>query len=624
MPDLFGTSSRLTAVVAILFAGCLTAHAGKTRYVSPTGSHLAPYTNWARAARTIQAAARVSAPGDKIIVANGVYEITNQIVLPARVKLVSKSGPAGAIIKGNGATRCVYMPKSGAVLTGFTITGGATDGSGAGVYCNNGTVADCVITNNHASGDDPCGGGVYAINLSLVSNCVVRGNSVTGKRNDPIFSHSWGGGIYASQSAVIRCVIQNNLATAENNAQGGGLFCNSRMENCLISDNTTYGCAYAMGGGVYSDVGGSLRNCLVVRNLAYVNRGPWSDGVSARGGGVYFFSGGSLQNCTISENRADGEFAFGGGYHCGFEDAIVNSIIWGNATTARREALFPDFLPNQVVGPPTISHSLIGEDPGFEAGSYRLDGELPSPCIDAGANASWMKTAKDLAGKSRISNAKVDIGAYEFAVQKILGLSGSLAFGNVLTGQTATATLTIANTGNRALTVSGLAYPAGFSGAWSGTVPAGGSQEVTVRFRPRKAARYGGLVTVNSDKTSGKNTIAVTGTGVLPCQFCFSANAYSAREGVPRKITVKRINGSVGESSVDYVMKPITAEAWQDFSPESGTLTWANGETASRTIMTDTSADSDPEGPETFQIILKNPVGATLAAPAKTVVTILE
>jgi hypothetical protein len=514
------------------------------------------------------------------------------------------------------------MPKPGAGLRGFTITGGATTANGAGVYCNNGTVLDCVISNNAAAGEEPCGGGVYGINASLISNCVVSGNSVTGT-GDPVFDHAWGGGIYAYQSSVIRCVVQSNQATAGNSARGAGLFCNSRVESCLIRGNTAHGGAFALGGGVYSDVGGRLRNCLVAGNLAYSNRGLWSGGFSAEGGGVYFFSGGTLQNCTITGNRVDGEYSSGGGYHCGVSDSIVNSIIWGNAATARVTAEYFDFEPNPDA-PPAVDHSCIGENPGFEAGSYRLDADLPSPCIDAGVTASWMKSAKDLDGNNRISNGKADIGAYEFTVKKIMGLSGSLAFGNVVTGRTATVILTITNRGNRALTVSGIAYPPRFSGAWSGTIPAQAAQEVTVRFRPLEAMPYAGLITVTSDKTSGSSTINATGKGVPPCQFCFSASAYSAREGVPRKITVKRINGAVGESSVDYVMKPITAQAYEDFTPASGTLSWTNGETAAKTFLTDNPGDSEADDRETFQISLKNPVGATLAAPAKTIVTILE
>jgi len=99
---------------------------------------------------------------------------------------------------------------------------------------------------------------------------------------------------------------------------------------------------------------------------------------------------------------------------------------------------------------------------------------------------------------------------------RILGLSGNLAFGSVATGTNATATLTITNAGNVALTISSISYPAGFSGAFSGMIPAGSAQSVTVTFAPAASINYDWIVTVHSDATSGTSTIAVSGTGFTP------------------------------------------------------------------------------------------------------------
>jgi len=91
-----------------------------------------------------------------------------------------------------------------------------------------------------------------------------------------------------------------------------------------------------------------------------------------------------------------------------------------------------------------------------------------------------------------------------------------LAFGNVQVNTTTTTTLTISNSGNSGLTVGSITYPAGFSGAWSGTIPAGGSQPVTVMFAPTAVTSYGGTITVNANQTNGTNTISVSGTGTTP------------------------------------------------------------------------------------------------------------
>jgi hypothetical protein len=105
----------------------------------------------------------------------------------------------------------------------------------------------------------------------------------------------------------------------------------------------------------------------------------------------------------------------------------------------------------------------------------------------------------------------------------VIALSGNLAFGNVNVGTTSTTVLTVTNTGSAPLNVTSVTYPAGFSGGFaSGTIPAGGSQTVTVTFAPTAAQSYSGNITVAGDQASGTNTIAVSGTGVAEATFTLS------------------------------------------------------------------------------------------------------
>jgi hypothetical protein len=96
---------------------------------------------------------------------------------------------------------------------------------------------------------------------------------------------------------------------------------------------------------------------------------------------------------------------------------------------------------------------------------------------------------------------------------RIIALSGNLSFGSVTLGQTATRTLTLSNSGNAALTISGITYPVGFTGNWTGSIAPGATQNVTVTFTPASATTYSGSLTVNSDATSGANTLPLSGTG---------------------------------------------------------------------------------------------------------------
>jgi hypothetical protein len=105
----------------------------------------------------------------------------------------------------------------------------------------------------------------------------------------------------------------------------------------------------------------------------------------------------------------------------------------------------------------------------------------------------------------------------------VIALSGNLTFGSVTVGQTSTAQLTISNTGNAELSVTGVTYPTAFSGTFtSGTIAAGGSQIVTVTFAPTAAQTYTGNITVTGNQSSGTNSIAVSGTGTAIATFTLS------------------------------------------------------------------------------------------------------
>jgi hypothetical protein len=106
-----------------------------------------------------------------------------------------------------------------------------------------------------------------------------------------------------------------------------------------------------------------------------------------------------------------------------------------------------------------------------------------------------------------------ETASFALVPTRVISLSGNLAFGDVPMGSSGNETLTINNTGNSTLTVSSIAYPDGFSGNWSGAIPSGGSTSLTVTFSPLVATNYGGNLMVNSDATSGINTLAVSGIG---------------------------------------------------------------------------------------------------------------
>jgi hypothetical protein len=202
-----------------------------------------PYTNWATASTTIQAAVDEAVAGDQILVTNGVYQtggrvvfgaITNRVAVDKPVTVQSVNGAAVTVIRGfqvpdttngDGAIRCVYLT-NGAALVGFTLTHGATRSNGYGDYQR-----------------EQSGGGVWCESASTVlSNCVLTGNSAA----------YYGGGV--SRGTLNNCTLISNSADA-----GGGAS-DSTLNNCALTGNS----AGTGGGAAYS----MLNNCIVYYNSA--------------------------------------------------------------------------------------------------------------------------------------------------------------------------------------------------------------------------------------------------------------------------------------------------------------------------------------------------------------------
>ena len=400
-----------------------------THYVSLSGSHTAPFTNWLTAATNIQAAIDVVEAGDTVLVTNGVYAtggafaggLTNRMAMTNAVTVQSVNGPAVTIIQGRGpkgaaAVRCAYVA-NGARLIGFMLTNGFTQtssgnaGSGGGLYCDSaaGIVSNCTLTGNSAD----YGGAVYN---GTLYNCALAGNSA-----------NYGGGAY--YSTLYQCTLTGNLAN-----DGGGAY-NSTLYQCTLVGNRA---SYSRGGGAF---GGTLYTCILTSNSASSSGGGVYNGTlnhcaltgnsaGASGGGA---SGGMLYNCTLTGNSA----SYGGGardgtlYHCtltgnsasdgggAHNDTLYNCIAYYNTAPQN-----PNYSGS------TLNYCCTLPMPSSGNGNFtntpRLGGltnphlTQGSPCTDSGNNA-YVFTAVDLDGEARTNGTRVDVGCDEFWANSCTG-----------------------------------------------------------------------------------------------------------------------------------------------------------------------------------------------------------
>ncbi len=90
-------------------------------------------------------------------------------------------------------------------------------------------------------------------------------------------------------------------------------------------------------------------------------------------------------------------------------------------------------------------------------------------------------------------------------------------------------------------------------------------------------------------------------------------------------ILAARTGGSWGQVSVDYATSNGSATAGSDYTAQSNTLTWLDGEVGVKSITIPIKNDTIVEGDETFNLTLSNPTnGALLITPTSTLITIHE
>ncbi len=108
----------------------------------------------------------------------------------------------------------------------------------------------------------------------------------------------------------------------------------------------------------------------------------------------------------------------------------------------------------------------------------------------------------------------------------------------------------------------------------------------------------------------------------------FSSVAFGGSENTSATITVTRTGGSFGAASVNYNTSNGTATAGtcgtDDYVAASGTLNWADGDSASKTFNVVLCADNVVDAAETVNLTLSSAVGATIGANNSAVLTITD
>jgi hypothetical protein len=354
--------AALSGRVAVVEAS-VTGNAGnylaseRTIYVATNGNDAADGRTPEKAKQTLQAGVAAAGGADwTVLVRDGVYVLTNTVWVTNNVTLKSEHGPERCVVDGNAATRCFYIRRG--TVDGFGIRGGYVhNDSGGGVYIDWGTLRDCHVYENRATGDpgQGDGAGVY---------------------------------VWLWYALIENCKIYNN--TANNNGGGVGIFVGGEYQtvrNCLIYGNTA-----DWGGGLYAQIYGRALNTCIIEGSTIARNTATGTG----GGGIFLWndSGYNVPMTAIIRNTI--------AYH--------NTAASGANLTVQGAITLP--VTYSCVTPLVAGDGNTAADPGF-LGTNDFHLAESSYCVNAGTNLTLAAGAVDLDGSPRVSGGRTDIGAYE-------------------------------------------------------------------------------------------------------------------------------------------------------------------------------------------------------------------
>jgi len=166
-------------------------------------------------------------------------------------------------------------------------------------------------------------------------------------------------------------------------------------------------------------------------------------------------------------------------------------------------------------------------------------------------------------------------GNGKMGVQRIISLSGNLAFGDVTVNETEQRTLVIKNSGNALMAISDMEIPEGFSADWvNGVIEGGKEKQVIITFTPAEVKSYSGSITLYGNFSSGINELLVSGNGVYTTSnkhinstafsFVLNPEDNSLTIRSDHKINLITIYNTVGGKM--YESKPYKYEAYIDIN----------------------------------------------------------
>ena len=378
------TTMRLSAMTIAVFVASVL-NAATLRVVSKAADKTG---DWADAYLSISEAVSAANANDTILVASGRYVLSGTLTL-SKAHLTIRSASLttgeedreGTVIDGGDdpansvdGVRLFFIGATYCTISGFTLAHGYYAGNGAAVYCNTADnsryfhINNCIFTGNRSTGSGTC---IYSYTThdGTVSDCVFTNNTLISTGN------SGGCAIYTQQNTatasdrieMLRCTFGTN--TMSGTGINGVSVWASRailLDECtfLAGDSVTRtGNNSSKGLSVVAGANSEIRNCFFTGPTAGIDGYKYgtclcidgANGVVSNctftgidetvgGFGVVNFSGDNTKviDCRFTNNRARGNFLFS---YSKTGHLIRNSLFSGNTVSG---GLLHDFTGGKL------------------------------------------------------------------------------------------------------------------------------------------------------------------------------------------------------------------------------------------------------------------------------------
>jgi parallel beta-helix repeat protein len=582
-----------------------------------------------------------------------------------------------SVISGNSATNkgggiYLYGVNFDVTIARTTISGNTATNSGAGIYDYRTTGGRIIVDSSTISGNTAGGngGGIYLYSTSdplVITNSTISGNNAT-----------YGGGIalYYSCSCGGATISFTTITKNDATADGGGIITNHTLPisltNSIVGDNTApsnpdlsggdFTLNYTLvqnpgsatvvtGSGVITGVNpglGPLANnggttqthkplsstspgvdtgdpayapppALDQRGTGFPRKsGPRVDmGAVELEGGTFTLSAATYTvaengaSILITVNRANGS-----------DPASVNYATSNGTATAGADYSNTSGTLNFAANQTTATFSVPILDDNLVEGPENFNVTLSAPSAGAslGAPSTAVVTITDFEeGRLQFSNPTYSVnengGTVTITVTRTNGSDGTVGATYNTSNGSATAPADYTSTTGSISFINGDTAPKTFNVPIIDDTLVEGNETFNVNL----SAPTGGA-TIGA-QSSAVVTIVDFEPGFV--QFSTGSTTIAEDQG-PLVITVTRTGGSDGPLTVNYATANGTATSPADYAGSSGSVTFAPGDTAPKTISIPIVNDGISEPPETFTVTLSGPSAGSVGSPATITATIVD